>query len=106
MDAFYPLGKIFEFYRIQQNITNCMYIIGLVGNFLMFVVYSQSRMRKLSVSIYFQCMALVASSYIVFNYFLILDWKNYCLQIEYFLQASSLHFSLVHADFSLARGGR
>lgn len=66
-----------------------MYIIGLVGNLLMFVVYSQSNMRILSVSIYFRSMAPVAFSHIVFKYFFIIDW-------EIFVYHSNALFKILH----------
>lgn len=43
--------------RIEAVLTKIMRCIGLVGSALMFAVYSQPRVRQLSVSIYFRFMA-------------------------------------------------
>ena len=58
---------------------------GLIGNVLMFVVFSKRRLRKLSISIYFQSMALV-------NLYITINWiKQYLNYVEnYYLVKQSV----------------
>lgn len=44
--------------RIEETVTRAIQYIGLVSSVVMLAVYSQPRLRKLSVSIYFRCTAM------------------------------------------------
>lgn len=46
-------------FNIIKNITLILSILGLIGNTLMFIVYCQSSLRKLSISVYFRAIAIV-----------------------------------------------
>lgn len=61
---------MFQFYRITNLIQTVNRLIGVFGNLLLFVVYSQGSLRKLSVSVYFRCTAVYWTSQIVFDLFL------------------------------------
>lgn len=44
---------------VEETIKKTIYSLGLIGELLMFVIYYQPSLRKLSVSVYFRSMALV-----------------------------------------------
>lgn len=51
--------------KITATLTRIMEYLGLVGSILMFIVYFQPRLRSLSVSIYFRCLALLCIYFII-----------------------------------------
>lgn len=65
-----------EIDRFQIILDYLMKSIGLVGNLLMFLVYNQSSLRRLSVSIYFRHMSIVIIIYIAYNFFLLFNWSK------------------------------
>ena len=59
---------------------------GLIGNVLMFVVFSKRRLQKLSISIYFQSMALV-------NLYITINWiKQYLNYVENYYLVNQSEF--------------
>lgn len=51
------LDSLAEIYRIDSIFIGSLQWVGLIGNILMFAVFSVGRMREMSVSVYFQCLA-------------------------------------------------
>lgn len=60
-------------YKYNAFVRYTVAVVGLLANTCMFVVYFQHGMRKLSVSIYFRCMALVCALQNLHNMFIIDD---------------------------------
>lgn len=55
------MANLARFYEIRKIMRYLINSLGLVGNTLMFVIYSQANLRKLSVSIYFRCVAVICA---------------------------------------------
>lgn len=68
--------KLTIFYKIDKIINLSMKSLGIVGSLLMFTVYYRAGLRKLSVSVYFRYIALLAIGHILFEYFVISNWTN------------------------------
>lgn len=56
-----------KLYSIDLNVKISIQSLGLVGNLLMFAVYFKSSLRKMSISVYFRCMALLGVCQYVVN---------------------------------------
>lgn len=60
--------QFFTFLKIENVMTKTMRSSGLIGSVLMFAVYSQDNLSRLSVSIYFRYMAIVCFTSNVFGF--------------------------------------
>ena len=85
-------SKFLQFLIVERKVRHAIQILGLIGNILMFFVYSQKNLRKLSISTYLRCVAvfcacqnivlllpLFINSYKIFNTSLLL-----CKLMNYF----------------------
>lgn len=70
------------FMRIELSIRYSFHSLGLVGNILLFVVYSQPSLRRLSVSVYFRCLAVVSSWQILFFFLTLSYWNQLALSSQ------------------------
>lgn len=71
--------KISDFVsEIDEKLLTTIEYVGLIGSALMFIVYYQPRLRQLSMSIYFQCLALLCIYMIIKRWILM----NYVMKIH------------------------
>lgn len=68
--------KLNEFLKVEHTFKCVMHSIGIVGNALMFVVYSRGSLRKLSVSTYFRAMALVCLCQNIYYLLMLEFWRD------------------------------
>ena len=81
------------------NVSLICVFFGLIGNVLMLVVFSQHRLRKLSISIYFQSMALV-------NLYTTINWvKIYLINVENFYLVDESAFLCKAINFTIFVAG-
>lgn len=60
--------QFFTYLQIESLMSKTIRSIGLIGSVLMFAVYSQQSLRRLSVSVYFRYMAIVCFTSNVFSF--------------------------------------
>lgn len=70
--------KMMVLYRVEEVSMRIMQYVGLVGSALMFVVYSQRSLQRLSLSIYFRSMAIAClcqciDNLIIYDHFYVLN---------------------------------
>lgn len=61
------------FYKVEYYLEIIIHCVGLVGNLLMLVVYYNGTLRKMSISVYFRCVAVlcvIQNVYELTRYFL------------------------------------
>lgn len=86
-----------QFSRINIVIRHSIIILGLVGNVLMFLVYHQgSSLRRLSVSIYFRCFAVLCALQNIYNFLLIQDLTQFADNSEFLFKIKNYLISLIN----------
>ena len=85
--------------EIFFNVSLIFVVLGLIGNVLMFVVFSKRRLRKLSISIYFQSIALV-------NLYITINWvKQYLIYVEDYYLINESAFLCKAINFTIFVAG-
>lgn len=77
------------FMRLELSIRYSFHSLGLIGNILLFFVYSQPSLRRLSVSIYFRCLAVMSSWQILFFFLIIPNFNRLALSSQVFYKIIS-----------------
>lgn len=70
------MSKIAQFRRVDFWVRYSLHTLGLIGNLLMFLVYSQANLRRLSVSVYFRCISIFCTFQILFYFTIFQYWKE------------------------------